>query len=219
MTRTTKIIEQKLKELRVSNIIEIMNNPQQIEPKIKNFIERYDNIFSFDEVMKGIKENKLIASQFAKDPAKQNTTEIWVADLIKDNKDIKEFEVLPKGGKGSIRIGLDGNLIYNTKGFDIATKSIDYKFKFDGCVYYCTQKFTRGKGGSQDNQYKDVLEFLRLGSRVILPNTYFIAIVDGDYFTNEKMNELNSYFINYKNIFATSADLFLTDKINKLKIN
>lgn len=212
MSKTTFIIERKLKCLRMDNIKDVMSNPHSVEDKVRNFIERFDNIFTLNEVMDEIKNSKLVASHFAKDPAKQNTTEVWIAELIKENSNITDFEVLPKSGKGSIRIGIDGNLIYDVKGTDISTKSVDYKFKFDGGTYYCTQKFTRGKGGAQDNQCKDVQEFLRFGSRVILPNTYFIAILDGDYFSKEKIDELNHMFSNYKNVFATSADLFLTNK-------
>jgi hypothetical protein len=207
-SKTTEIVEAKLKTLRVLNIEEIMNNPLLAEIKIKNFIERFDNIFTFEEVLSEIHNSKIVASQFAKDPAKQNTTESWVADIVKSNPNIIEFESLPKGGKGSIRIGIDGNFIYDVKGQVVATKSVDYKFKLNGDTYYCTQKFTRGKGGAQDNQYKEVQEFLRYGSRVLAPRTYFVAILDGDYFDDSKMEELNTLFNQYRNVFATSADLF-----------
>lgn len=212
ISKTTKHIENRLREERLKNILEVQKNPTFVSEKIENYIERFGGIFTFDEVVDKIKNDQLVASMFCKDPAKQNFTEEWVADIIKLNKNVIDFKILPKGGSKSIRIGLDGNLIYGGKVKVVeSSKSVDYIFKNKKDMdktYVCTQKFTRGRGGAQDNQLKDVTEFLKFGSRVLTDKLIFVAILDGDYFCESKMNELRAIFSQYNNIKICSADAF-----------
>lgn len=208
VSKTTVMIENKLKEERVKNIKYIMDNPTDASSKIKNHVERFDGVLEYDEIMARLKTDTVIASFFAKDPAKQNNTEIWVANMIKENISVKNFSILSKGGTDSVRIGVDGNMIFGDSK-ELSTKSVDFKFEIGNETFLCTQKFTRGRGGSQDNQKKDVIEFLRYGSRVMKDKTVFVAILDGDYFDEKELSSINSMFKQYKNVFATSADMFI----------
>lgn len=47
---------------------------------------------------------------------------------------------------------------------------------------YVSHKYTKDEGGAQDNQYKDIQEFLKNSRDTSLKNTIFLAICDGDYY-------------------------------------
>lgn len=81
-------------------------------------------------------------------------------------------------GKDSIRFTPDGNITHTNEIGN--TKSADFKIG----KYYITQKYTREDGGTQDDQYNDVVDFLTKGSI----NNKVGALVDGDYWINKKIN-------------------------------
>lgn len=103
---------------------------------------------------------------------------------------------------------LPNNAISFSKNGDICeacaatnSKSVDF-IKDD---VYITQKYTRGKGGSQDNQYRDVIQFLTYGSKKYKVAAY----VDGSYYTEQKRNELKAIFANNPNVQICSlGDLY-----------
>ena len=69
-------------------------------------------------------------------------------------------------------------------------------------------KVTSGAGGGQDNQYRDVLDFLKEANKYDnkYGNRKFTALVDGDYYTEEKLKSLNQF--KTKNIRITNSDEF-----------
>lgn len=79
-----------------------------------------------------------------------------------------------------------------------STKSADYKIK----DYYVTQKYTQDKGGAQDSQKNDAINFLRYGSI----NHKVMAIADGNYWDNNEREGLKELFHNNKNVIITSID-------------
>lgn len=206
-TKTTEIIEKKLLKARKENVQHCQENPNEYLKKIQLYSERFDGMWTESELLKQVQENEVVASFFAKDPAKQNITEQIVADIIKSNEEVENFSVLSKSGKNSLRLDDKGNLIKGNSGMK-NTKSVDYSFQYRGSQVLATQKFTRGTGGSQDNQCRDVIDFLKHGS-LREGKEQFMAILDGDYYSEEKMNELKDMFKNNKNITISSADMFL----------
>lgn len=206
-TKTTKIIEQELMKQRKQNVQHCQENPQEYIQKIQLYSERFDGMWTENELIKQVKENEVVASFFAKDPAKQNLTEQIVADIVKNNSEVSNFEVLSKSGKNSIRLDSQGNLIKGNSSMK-NTKSVDYSFIYKGNEVLATQKFTRGKGGSQDNQCRDVIDFLKHGS-IRNGKEHFMAILDGDYYSENKMKELRDMFKENKNIIISSADMFI----------
>lgn len=205
-SKTTDIIEKRLLLSRKKNVEDCMLNPNDYLDKIKLYNERFDGMWSEEELIEQIKQNNIVASFFSKDPAKQNLTENIVAEIIKSNKDVKDFQVLSKGGKNSIRLNSNGEFVYGKCNMK-DTKSVDYVFTYKSNQFYATQKFTRGRGGSQDNQCRDVIDFLKHGS--LRNKEHFMAVLDGDYYTEEKMKELKDIFKDKKNIHINSADIFL----------
>lgn len=183
-----QMLQNNLKDLRVN----INNDDYQL--KIRNYCEKFG--FSSQEVKDQIMINDLVASFFIKDPAKQNFTEKLVGEILKTT-------TLPQAGKNCIRFDSNGDIC--SKKTPDTTKSADFYIN----NMYITQKYTRGDGGAQDNQYNDVIDFLRKGSI----KHQVAAIVDGS-FWDSKRDELKHFFYNNSNVKIFSMDEIMKGGVN-----
>lgn len=159
--------------------------------KIKSYCDKFG--FNFDEVKQEAKTNDLVASFFIKDPARQNFTEKLVSKLL-------NTAILPQQGKNCIRFTENGE-ITNKKTTNVS-KSADFYINDT----YFTQKYTRGEGGAQDNQYNDVVDFLIKGSIKHKVG----AIIDGSYWDSHR-EELKNYFKDNSNVSIYSMDDLWSD--------
>lgn len=185
--------EQYVERIRTEKLREnIMPLRQQInqawaQKKITNWAGRYG--YDKEEVEQKILSDDMFASFFAKDPIKQNYTEKIAEDLL-------GVKHLPNNG---ISFSKEGELCKGC--FSDNSKSVDFVRNNT----YITQKYTRGNGGSQDNQYRDVIQFLTYGSK----RYKVAAYVDGSYYTDEKRNELRKLFADNPNVQICSlGDLY-----------
>ena len=92
-------------------------------------------------------------------------------------------------------------------------KSIDFKFhisyqnKERHC--YCYHKYINESGGSQDNQYKDIKQFIESSNKNIdTESNWFFAICDGNYFTETKIKEISELCNPNKNVYYTNIYKF-----------
>lgn len=185
------LVEEKEKELIKNNLEDLRNNISNSDYQYK--IDKYCEKFNFkkEEVIEQIKENDIVASFFMKDPLRQNFIEKMVAELLNTN-------ILPQAGKNSIRFNSKGELGH------LKTPNTSKAADFYINNTYITQKYTRGFGGAQDNQYNDVVDFLLKGSQQHKVG----AILDGSYW-EEKRKELENFFKDNENVSIYSMDDFL----------
>ena len=61
-------------------------------------------------------------------------------------------------------------------------KSIDFEWNTKEFKIYASHKYTEMNGGAQDNQYKDIQDFLHHARDCNQKNVLFLAICDGDYY-------------------------------------
>lgn len=181
---------QKEKEYAINQNIEkiyIDYLKDEYQLKIKNYCKKYN--LNIEEVNSRIRaKDRITASIFIKDPLKQNITENLISVYLKTSK-------LLIGGKRCVRFDGEGNIVC-VKGNNIS-KSAD--FYING-IYY-TQKYTNEPGGAQDNQFADVEQFLRNGSKKHKVG----AILDGNYWKIHK-KILEKEFACNPNIKITCAD-------------
>ena len=170
--------------------------------KIKNQIERYGLKMSVEGVLSNIVNDDYFASMYAKDASKQNMSE----KLQKKYLDIRNItiEKLNAAGKDAIRL-MGGELITGNDRGGKATKSMDFKGENGEFIF---AKVTSGQGGAQDNQYRDVREFLKEAKEYDRKygDKKFVALVDGDYYTDKKLNTL--IYFQTQNIRITNSDEF-----------
>ncbi len=186
-----ELVEQRKIEARRNNLTEVRADIHKawVQEKITKFCNNFDGVFTPEDVSTKILEDDMFATFFIKDPSKQNITEKLVEECLRIKK-------LPASGNNCVRFDDKGNLVH--KSGDDITKSADFKI---GDVYY-TQKYTREAGGAQDNQRKDVVEFLKKGSI----HHKVGAILDGDYWDNFNRQELCSHFKDNDNVIITCVD-------------
>ena len=93
-------------------------------------------------------------------------------------------------------------------------KTIDFFWKTGDLIVYASHKYTKSSGGAQDNQYKDLKDFISEANHSNLPKTIFLAIADGSYYSSKdsesgvsKLQRLKD-LANRRNVFAlTIAEL------------
>ena len=168
-------IQENLKN--VINELETKN----LKLKISNWANKFG--YSFNEIKEKIINDEVFRCVFAKDPAKQNLYQNLASKYISSLDIVENFKVLPAGGKDAVYLTngkiLKGNLLKN-QSKDI--KSIDFMWNCKNITFYASHKYTEMNGGAQDNQYKDIQDFLNHSRDCNEKNTIFLAICDGDYY-------------------------------------
>lgn len=169
-----------------------------IQEKIKNHCFKFNR--NYNEIYNKILIDDLFADLFVVDIIKQNFYELKTLDYLKQ----KNYKIVKMAGNGKGSLYLcNGNIL--TKKTNNSTKSFDFKLTNDNSLTYITHKYINESGGSQDNQFNDIKLFLMEANKFAISSNNqlfpskinFMAIVDGDYFTKNKLNILKSY--NFKN--------------------
>lgn len=178
--------EKAYKKQILENVEQVLSeiNGSQMRVKIKNWADKFG--YDFEQIKNKIKNDEIFRCVFAKDPAKQNIYQNIAAQIIKSTKGVSEFKVLNSGGAKALYI-INGSVF---AGKDLTNKnqnakSIDFRFKYGKFSFFVSHKYTKSAGGAQDNQYKDVQEFLREARDSTLANTIFLAICDGDFYKHK----------------------------------
>lgn len=180
-----------------SKYVKLTNN-EKIHDDCKNFIVKLNNYcenfnISRNYLIKKLLNDEAFASSFIVDFKKQNPYEPFVenyfAFLDKDIKLIHNFMHLPVSGAHA-------KYVYNglicgedmKKSVKITPPSVDfiweYHFKDKKMNFYASHKYTQGSGTAQKNQMKDLEHFLDHSLQSASPNDYFIALMDGNYYTD-----------------------------------
>ena len=164
---------------------------------------------------------------FCEDPGKQTFHQHYAANWIQRNVPfVSNFKELVNHGDSALYISngviLSGLDTKNQK----LNKSIDftwsYLFNDQELFFYATHKHTVGSGGSQDNQFEDVCNFLNEARNATDENIVLLSITDGPYYksiytkyTAEKISKieyLNKRYSGSRSI-ATCLDTLVLDCI------
>jgi hypothetical protein len=165
------------------NLKNVLNEIETKEMKLKilNWANKFG--YSFEKIKEKIIDDEIFRCVFAKDPAKQNLYQTLAANYISTLEGVKKFNILPSGGKNAIYLTngkiLKGSALKN-QSKDI--KSIDFIWNYKDFTFYVSHKYTETNGGAQDNQYKDIQDFLNHSRDCNEKKTIFLAICDGDYY-------------------------------------
>ena len=140
---------------------------------------------SSEEVLKKIRNDSGYAVAFITDPGKQRFHEKVAGCAIEQIPGISEFEQL---ATNAVRI-VGGNIMSDRKmkeqGGSSKCKSLDFKWKYEGLIFYASHKYTKESGGSQDNQYKDLHNFIKEANDIARPAQVFVALADGAYYNTK----------------------------------
>lgn len=180
---------------------------EEAKDKIVSFAFRnnINPLYLFNE----IKVNPSLKMFFQKDPKKQNAAEKAFIDFFSNELPEALITSLPNGGKNSLQLA-SGLIIEASDQVIPGAKTIDFILEYNNKKYYITHKRTSGSGGAQKNQLLDVYNFLTEAKRNISPDIIFVAILDGDYYTEKIKLEAKHLFYSADKVLIHTSDSFLT---------
>lgn len=181
-----------------------------LSKKIGTFASRFE--FAVEAVEKKIRNDEMFRASFAKDPGKQKIHENIAAAFIERMPGVENFRQLAHDGLVVIHGAVRSRKEVRAEGATARAKTIDFAWDLCGKKVYASHKYTKEGGGGQDNQYKDLQEFIREANESNRNDAYFLAIADGNYYsatdTNSKTTKLQHLkdIANRRNVFALSID-------------
>ena len=139
-----------------------------------------------------IREDQMFAAWFAKEPRRTRFHERIASEWLQGVPSVECFETLPVAGKDAWYIATDGELRQGKK--PPGVKSLDFRWCTRDHTVYASHKYTKEGGGNQDSQYSEVQATLKYFQQCAdSDNTVLLAIVDGPYYTAERMANLHRY--------------------------
>ena len=164
----------------------LSNNNKHLIKKIHTFAQNYD--YDISVIKEKIRNDEMFAARFAILPITQGFHQKIASGYIKTLPMVENFKLLPVSGKDACYIDGHGAIVKKEKlpkNFSL-TKSLDFSWETVGYKFFASHKYTRGCGGAQDNQYKDIkiaLEYYQKGGAD--EGNIFFAICDGPYYKDK----------------------------------
>ena len=184
---------------------ELSTNQDHIIKKIQTFADRFG--FQKSDIREKIQTDEMFAAHFAKEPWRQGFHEKIAAKWIEELETVKTFEILKKSGRnahyvtnhGQILSGITskGQSLYPLLQGDVeiayTTKSLDFKWQTGEITFYASHKYTKKDGGNQTSQFNEMKALLDHFSPGVVTQTVLIVIVDGLYYTPNRLNDLREF--------------------------
>lgn len=178
--------------------------------KVNTFASRFE--FAVDAVEQKIREDEMFRAFFAKDPGKQKIHENIAAAFIHRMPKVENFNQLAHDGLVVIQGAVRSRKDVRAEGATARAKTIDFSWDMCGKKVYASHKYTKHSGGAQDNQYRDLQEFIREANESNRRDACFLAIADGDYYNGTDSNSHTTKLqhlkdlANRRNVFALPID-------------
>jgi hypothetical protein len=182
---------------------------KQTKTKIDNWAKKFQ--LNPLEVRQKIIDDDMFSLHYIIEPARQGFHEKLAADYIKKFSNVSNFENLPTSGKNALVVH-SGLIVPKKESPSNASKTVDFKWDTDGYKCYASHKYTKDEGGAQDNQYKDLRDFMENSRPNNDVKTRFFAICDGEYYQHKDSN-------GYTKIKILNRDCYKKDKLIALPID
>ncbi len=183
-------IEQQMWRSNAKDVPErLRTNETNLLKRIATFISRFG--FSESTVRDKIRSDDMFASHFAIEPRRQSFHEGIAAQWLEELDEIQNFQTLPKSGKRAYYITSDGEVRRGMK--PAPSKSLDFTWVTGSTRFYAAHKYTKEGGGNQDSQFNEMRLLLEHFMKGMATNTVLIVIVDGAYYTPQRMAELHRF--------------------------
>jgi len=170
-----------------------------MQEKFRKHLERQDMDASdkaLEALTARVKADDLLCSFFCKDPQRQNFHQNVFSEWIKKQQDSLFIEptLLPSAGPNSLVV-VEGMVKKRDDMTSLTGKSIDFRWDSEHPSHphkisvYAAHKYIGEDGGSQDNQFQDVCDFVRKTALNTYSKAIFVAVCDGPYFQRRKKTD------------------------------
>jgi hypothetical protein len=166
----------------------------------------------------------LFILNFIKEPSKQTFHQTLAMDFMQKIPNVFDFKLLPAGGKDALYV-VKGMVVSGSQiaSSTVNVKSIDFYWKYINPIgekieCYASHKYTYQGGGSQDQQFKELMTFQE-NARHHQGNKYFYAICDGRYYQLPYENSLSKIDYLNKNVSGTRCFALNINDIEKHMLN
>ncbi len=179
-----------------SNLNEMKKEIEERSPRLATRISHFSSQFGLpeDDYWADLEANLTgpLASVLAKEARRQNIHENAAGDYIRSLKYVCEFRKLPSSGPNASYLNRDGQIITKEQLGNAVrpSKSIDFQWITGSIACYAAQKYTKVAGGNQDNQFHEIERLLQNFLLRTNNSTAFFVLVDGPYYTEEKLTQL-----------------------------
>lgn len=173
---------------------EIRRGSDRLMKRVRYYSEKYG--YEENKVMNKLKEDRMFAAFFAKDPGRQRihekVAEKWISLLEKEGL-LSDFKRLSQSGPEARYVSADGNIVTISKGDNKPSKALDFYWKTGKKDCYATHKYTGNPGGAQDNQREDVIQTVKNFTSCRQEHIALFAVLDGSYYSGKRMKEIRRY--------------------------
>ena len=157
--------------------------------RIQTYASRFE--YSTKTVERKIRADRMFRLNFVTEPRRQKIHEKIAAKWLWEQAGLN-VEVLPQAGKDALYV--EGGKIVQVPKEEKRkpSKALDFRWTYNGTIFYAMHKYTKESGGDQDNQFKEMEELLGNFYRATNPSNVLVVIVDGPYYTEKKIEELRN---------------------------
>lgn len=193
-------LKRRTAEYLVENDKEILRAAQTRNPELLTRIENFrrekmtpEEMTSntVDSILQSIATNSMVRAHFRKDPTRQNIHENTQIEWIRLHR-YPDVVKLP-AARGGTYFCKNAKSCVSPRPSD-ATKTLD--ISSPSAKMFGVLKYSTTEGGAQDNQFRDVKDFIRqmIGYLTTNPTSedIFEFYLDGPYYTEKKKLELNT---------------------------
>ena len=169
-----------------AQLIESQVVPDWMLNKITNFCIRYGlEQADQDLIISRLKSGDLVTiSQFMKDPIKQNLSESYLFNQLKQTFSIQK---LPSHGKKAYYLS-NSTIVTNLKNKPLGLKSLDFKINCNNQSFFIVHKVINERGGGQDHQFNEVVNLIKNLDNHSASQIIFVC--DGAYFNQNRLAQL-----------------------------
>ena len=174
---------------------EIPERSDRLATRIAHFSEQFD--IPQEDFWRDLEANPNgpLAAVLSREARRQNVHENAASEYVRRLANVQTFRKLPSTGPNAQYVNGDGQVVTGQQlgNAPRPSKSIDFQWQTGNVICYAAQKYTKVGGGNQDNQFNEVERLLRNFLPRINNETALFILVDGQYYTEQRLARLRAF--------------------------
>ena len=186
------------RQLNMANLADMEREVTERSPRLATRIAHFQAQFGIDaedfwHALEADPQGPL-AAVLAREARRQNVHEKAVEQFIKGLAHVENLRKLPSTGPRACYINADGQVVTGQTLLSALrpSKSIDFQWQTGTTTCYAAQKYTKEGGGTQDNEFNELVRLLQNFQRRTTNGIALFALVDGGFYDVQRLNRLRA---------------------------